>query len=175
MAQIGPVYVPASAQPPETIPEIPQTPATVARPVYAGFWLRALAFIIDNLILGFLTTLIILSDPPVFLVNPDLNAQTLRLIPPFTRLGFLVVYFIMWLYFSSFEASTWQATPGKRILRLYVTDLGGQRLTFVRAAARNVARMLSALLVVGYLLAGFTEKKQALHDILAKCLVLRRP
>ncbi len=75
-----------------------------------------------------------------------------------------------------FEASAWQATPGKRILRLYVTDLNGQRVTFARAAARNFAKIISSLtFLVGYLVAGFTEKKQALHDILAGCLVLRRP
>ena len=61
-------------------------------------------------------------------------------------------------------------------MRLYVADLSGKRVTFVRAAARNLARSISNLtFLVGYLVAGFTEKKQALHDILASCLVLRRP
>jgi uncharacterized RDD family membrane protein YckC len=175
VGQIGPVYVPQNAQPPETIPAITQAAAAIARPVYGGFWRRAVAFLIDNLILGFLVALVIASNPAAFMVNPDVNALTLKLIPPFTRLGFITVYFIMWVYFSGFEASAWQATPGKRILRLYVTDLGGHRLTFVRAAMRNVARMISALLLVGYILAGFTEKKQALHDLLAGCVVLRRP
>jgi len=79
------------------------------------------------------------------------------------------------LYFTMFEASSWQATPGKRILRIYVTDLNGQRITFVRALIRNLARQISGFLFIGYLVAGFTEKKQALHDIVASCLVLRRP
>ena len=79
------------------------------------------------------------------------------------------------LYYSVFEASSWQATPGKRILRLYVTDLNGQRITFGRAVIRNLARQISGIFFIGYILAGFTEKKQALHDILAGCLVLRRP
>jgi uncharacterized RDD family membrane protein YckC len=79
------------------------------------------------------------------------------------------------LYYTLFEASPWQATPGKRILRLYVTDLNGRRLTFPRALLRNVARQISGVFFIGYLMAGFTEKKQALHDILASCLVLRRP
>ncbi len=79
------------------------------------------------------------------------------------------------LYYTLFEASSWQATPGKRILRLYVTDLNGQRITFQRALLRNIARQLSGFLFIGYILAGFTEKKQALHDIIARCLVFRRP
>jgi len=75
-----------------------------------------------------------------------------------------------------FEASAWQATPGKRVLRLYVADVHGQRVTFARAAARNLAKIISSLtFLVGYLVAGFTERKQALHDILSGCLVLRRP
>ena len=79
------------------------------------------------------------------------------------------------LYYTLFEASSWQATPGKRIMRLYVTDLNGKRITFARALIRNLARQISGFLFIGYLIAGFTEKKQALHDILAGCLVLRRP
>ena len=79
------------------------------------------------------------------------------------------------LYYTVFEASSWQATPGKRMLRLYVADLNGQRVTFGRALLRNLARQISGILFIGYLIAGFTEKKQALHDIIASCLVLRRP
>jgi uncharacterized RDD family membrane protein YckC len=79
------------------------------------------------------------------------------------------------LYYTLFEASAWQATPGKRILRLYVTDLNGRRITFARALLRNVARQISGVFFIGYLITGFTEKKQALHDILARSLVLRRP
>jgi uncharacterized RDD family membrane protein YckC len=60
-------------------------------------------------------------------------------------------------------------------MRLYVTDLNGKRITLGRALLRNLARQISGFLFVGYLIAGFTEKKQALHDILASCLVLRRP
>ena len=175
VAQIGPVYVPQSAQPPETIPALPPSAAVQARPAYAGFWLRTAAFLIDNLILGVIFTMVMASDPPAFIVNLDLNALPLKSFPRFTPLGIVVVYLIVWIYFTFSESSAWQATPGKRILRIYVTDLGGRRLTLARAALRNVARILSGFVLVGYFLAGFTEKKQALHDILAGCLVLRRP
>ena len=145
------------------------------RTVYAGFWLRAVAFMIDNLILGFAFAIVVASDVPAFLTVPDLNALKFGQFPPVTKLGILVMYLMMWLYFTFFEASSWQATPGKRIFRLYVTDLHGRPLTLARAALRNVVRIISGMLLIGYLMAGFTEKKQALHDILASCLVLRRP
>jgi uncharacterized RDD family membrane protein YckC len=83
---------------------------------------------------------------------------------------------ITWIYYASFESSSWQATPGKRVLRLYVTDLLGRQITFSRATIHNIGRMISEMtFLVGYIPAGFTEKKQALHDIIARCLVLRRP
>ena len=168
------MYVPQSAQPPETIPALPPSAAVQTRPAYAGFWLRTAAFLIDNLILGFVFTIVMASDPAAFIANFDLNALPLKTMPRFTPLGFAVVYLMVWIYFALFEASAWQATPGKRMLRLYVTDLAGRRLTLARAALRNIARLLSGFVLVGYFLAGFTQRKQALHDILASSLVLRR-
>jgi uncharacterized RDD family membrane protein YckC len=83
---------------------------------------------------------------------------------------------VPWFYFSFLESSRWQATVGKSVLRLYVADLEGHRLTRGRAMGRNLAKYLSNLTVgVGHLMCGLTKKKQALHDVLAGCLVLRRP
>lgn len=83
---------------------------------------------------------------------------------------------LMWIYYAAFESSAWQATPGKKLLRLYVTDLSGRPIAFSRASFHNIGRMISEMTFwVGYIPAGFTEKKQALHDIIAGCLVLRRP
>jgi uncharacterized RDD family membrane protein YckC len=80
-----------------------------------------------------------------------------------------------WLYFAYFESSEWQATLGKRALNLVVTDLQGHRISFGRASGRYFGKLISGKLClgIGYLLAGFTEKKQALHDMIASCLVLR--
>jgi uncharacterized RDD family membrane protein YckC len=80
-----------------------------------------------------------------------------------------------WLYFAVMESSPWQATLGKKLLGLYVTDLHGQRLTLGRATGRTLAKYLSTTTAgIGYLMCGFTARKQALHDVVAKCLVLRR-
>ena len=80
-----------------------------------------------------------------------------------------------WLYYAYFESSEWQGTVGKKVMNLVVTDLAGNRLTFGRASGRYFARFITKLipLGIGFILAGITEKKQALHDMIASCLVLR--
>jgi uncharacterized RDD family membrane protein YckC len=80
-----------------------------------------------------------------------------------------------WLYYAYFESSEWQGTVGKKVMNLMVTDLEGNRLTFGRASGRYFARYITKLipLGIGFILAGITEKKQALHDMIASCLVLR--
>jgi Tfp pilus assembly major pilin PilA len=67
-----------------------------------------------------------------------------------------------------------QATPGKLLLRIHVTDLAGRRIGFGRATGRHFARILSSLIFyVGYLMAAFTWRRQALHDMLAGTLVVQ--
>jgi uncharacterized RDD family membrane protein YckC len=176
VAQIGPVYVPQSAQAPDAIPGIHKLSELPPRPAFAGFWRRAVAYVIDTLLMGPIVALAMSFRPSAFLKPPVVDPNLQFPFPQFTPLAFGLVTIVGLLYYSLFEASSWQATPGKRILRLYVADLNGKRLTFARAGARNLARLISNLtFLVGYLVAGFTEKKQALHDILANCLVLRRP
>jgi uncharacterized RDD family membrane protein YckC len=87
-----------------------------------------------------------------------------------------IVFVAVGLYYSVMESSPWQATLGKRALGLQVTDLQGRRISFGRATGRYFAKIVSGLtLSIGYLMAGFTRRKQALHDIIAECLVVRRP
>jgi uncharacterized RDD family membrane protein YckC len=174
--RIGPVYVPQSGQPPDVIPKIPGLPVMPARPAFAGFWLRAVAYLIDTILISLVFGLVASFYPSTFIKFPDAPVTSLTSLPQLTPIAFAITITATWFYYTMFEASTWQATPGKRVLRLYVADLNGQRVTFARAAARNFTKMISSLtFLVGYLVAGFTEKKQALHDILAGCLVLRRP
>ena len=80
-----------------------------------------------------------------------------------------------WLYHAKMESSAWQATLGKKVLNLRVTDLNGARVTFGRASGRHFAKFITGLipLGVGFMLAGLTERRQALHDMIASCLVLR--
>jgi len=176
VAQIGPVYVPQSAQPPEIIPALPGLVALPARPTFAGFWLRAVAYLMDTVLISAVFGLIASFYPSTFVKFPDAAPASLTSLPQLTPFAFALTLTVNWLYFTMFESSAWQATPGKRVMGLYVADLNGQRVSFARAAARNFTKLISSLtFLLGYLIAGFTERKQALHDILARCLVLRRP
>jgi len=91
--------------------------------------------------------------------------------------GRLVVIRIVinWLYYALLQSSAWQATLGKKALGLEVTDLQGRRISFGRATGRFFAKFLSLMIVfIGFLMIGFTERKQGLHDILAGTLVIRK-
>jgi uncharacterized RDD family membrane protein YckC len=153
---------------------------------YAGFWLRFVAYIIDGVICG-LTFLILLV--PLFILT-GAGAALSKIssgedisddVAAFLGLGFLfgffgIIFLVSWLYYALSESSSWQATLGKKMLDLKVTDMGGQPISFGRASGRFFARIISHLipLGIGYILAGFTEKKQAIHDMIASCLVLRK-
>ena len=141
---------------------------------YAGLWLRLAAALIDGFLMFF----------PMFFLS-FVSVVVVRLVSKGSRhdpsIGILValvavVFLVPWFYFSLSESSRWQATVGKNVLRLYVTDIEGHRATRGRAMSRNLAKYLSNLTMgIGHLMCGFTIKKQALHDMLAGCLVLRRP
>jgi uncharacterized RDD family membrane protein YckC len=82
---------------------------------------------------------------------------------------------LQWLYFALMESSAHQATLGKMALGIIVTDMQGQRLTFGRATGRFFAKILSGCMIyIGFIMAAFTERKQALHDMIASTLVVRK-
>ena len=81
-----------------------------------------------------------------------------------------------WLYYTLMESSRYQATLGKMVLGIQVTDLEGNRISLARANGRYFGKVLSKMvLYIGFIMAAFTEKKQALHDVIAGCLVVRKP
>lgn len=165
------------------LPQVASAPAVAAPAVlYAGFWLRFVAAIIDGIVLGivgmivtlpFMATLglrgILTGRPPI--MGPEDVAVLMG-----TLFWAIVVRLVLnWLYFAVFESSPWQATLGKKALGLEVTDLAGRRVSFGRASGRFFGKIVSSLtLLIGFIMAGFTEKKQALHDMMASCLVLRK-
>lgn len=90
-------------------------------------------------------------------------------------LGAIITLGIPWLYYALMESSVKQATLGKMALGIVVTDLAGNRISFGRATGRYWAKLISALtLLAGFVMAGFTAKKQALHDMIAGCLVVTK-
>jgi uncharacterized RDD family membrane protein YckC len=157
-----------------------QTPATRPAVAYAGFWLRVVAFIIDALVLYFVGMILFLPFAGsmgmrgMMTGRPPNLEGLLPMIHAMIRLTLLRTI-LNWLYFSLLESSAWQATLGKKALGLEVTDLDGNRIGFGRATGRFFAKIISSIILgIGYLMAGFTEKKQALHDILAGTLVIRK-
>ena len=179
-----PVMSPPAAYAPAAYPGTIAA-ASSTRVLYAGFWLRFVAFLIDSVLRGFtfvvlLIPLLVLSGAGAALSqinsSEDVSDQVAAAIGVSFVLGFIgIVLLVSWLYYALFESSSWQATPGKKMLNLYVTDLAGQPITFARASGRFFAKFISGPILswIGYIVAGFTEKKQAIHDMLAGCLVLR--
>jgi uncharacterized RDD family membrane protein YckC len=152
---------------------------------YGGFWLRFLAYLIDGMVMGVGVVLILI--PLIFLtglgsllseIHPqeELNDAGALLIFGVIFLFATVSLAVTWLYHALMESSEWQATVGKKALGLVVTDSGGRRVSFWRATGRHFAKIVTNMVpaFIGYIMAGFTEKKQALHDMMAGCLILRR-
>jgi uncharacterized RDD family membrane protein YckC len=155
-------------------------------PVFcAGFWLRLVAHLIDGIVAGIV--LVILGAIAVGILgvgfframaegmnrpNPVFPAMLMALI---TILAFIIVIG-SWLYYAGMESSDTQGTLGKMAMGLFVTDMKGRRITFGRASGRFFAKIITGMIpfAIGYIMAGFTEKKQALHDMIASCLVLRK-
>ncbi len=163
----------------------PPWPAAAVRPqvAYAGFWLRLVAALIDGVIIGvpamilFAITGIGAAMAGAISAHGGDPSEVLTALFGAAFLGIIAVLVVgRWLYFALMESSSWQATLGKKALGLYVTDMTGQRVSFGRATGRNLGKFVSDLipLAIGYILAGFTEKKQALHDMIASCLVMRK-
>ena len=84
----------------------------------------------------------------------------------------IIIFLIVWNYFAFQESSTRKGTVGKQAMNLIVTDLDGNKISFIQATKRFLGKFLAAVpFFAGFLLIFFTKKKQALHDILAKTLV----
>lgn len=130
--------------------------------LYAGFWKRAAAASIDSLLLFIIGTGLGLLYIAVTGSDQGLEAAS-------NIAGIL----FGWLYFAYMESSEAQATLGKRALGIVVTDINGKRVSFYRATGRHFSKIVSSItLGFGFVMAGFTEKKQALHDKMFDCLVV---
>ena len=143
--------------------------------VAAGFWLRVAAALVDTIVFAVMGGVcgFVVGVGAALVSGGSADPDSLASAAGFA-VGLLSIPCI-WLYFAWFESSRLMATPGKLALGLRVTDLDGRSIGFGRASARYFARILSNLtLGVGYVMAGFTARKQALHDLVAGTLVQRR-
>jgi len=125
---------------------------------YASFGDRLVGIILDIIIFGI----------PTSIVTTIIGAITFDFLATLISLG---AFFAYETYFNSSDK---QGTFGKQIMKIKVTDMNGGRISMQTAAVRAFASYISgAILLMGYFLALFTEKKQTLHDIIANTLVLK--
>ncbi|MFO0427124.1 MAG: RDD family protein [Planctomyces sp.] len=133
--------------------------------VPAGFLTRFLAAFVDGIITSIVGVVVGIGVGVT--IGGDASGQAISQL-----LGLL----IGWIYSAGMEGSSLQATPGKMLLGIQVVDLEGRQISFGRASGRHFAKILSTIiLMIGFLMALFTQRKQALHDIIAGCLVVKRP
>lgn len=151
-------------------------PGSNEKPVeYAGFWLRFVAALIDGVVMDLLIVIPLSMMIDFKNLNPDHLVREIQRMQLHNPLFSLYMIVVPWMYFAILESSSKQATFGKMALGLQVTDLEGKRVTFAKATGRFFSKIVSALtLTYGYMMAGFTPKKQALHDKLSDCLVIKK-
>jgi len=164
--------VPATAVP----PPVPETrmggdgllPASQEAPLlHAGFWMRVASYIVDSVITSVALFVVLF----IILLITGVDRTNYQAIGSGVDLLFIIA---VWLYFALFESSSLQATPGKLALGLRVTDDQGRRIGFGRATGRYFGKIISGLtLCIGYMMAGWTRRKQALHDMMAGCCIVR--
>ena len=139
---------------------------------YAGFWRRAAAMAIDSTIIGLVQMVLMMGVMGGSMAG---GASEEAMGGGVLAINLLLIV-AMWLYFALMESSAKQATLGKMMIGVIVTDTDGNRLSFGRATGRYFGKIVSSIiLMIGYLMAAFTQRKQALHDIMAGCLVVRKP
>lgn len=155
-------------------------PVAASRVQYAGFWIRFLAIFLDGLILSVVLSPISFAIFGMMGVTASLAnggndpERMLAVLFPAIFLAVGLGVIAKWLYEALLTSSSKQATIGKMACGLRVTDLQGRRLTFARATGRFFAKYVSSMtLLIGYIMAGFTERKQALHDFIAGTYVLK--
>ncbi len=143
--------------------------------MYAGFWKRFGAYLIDGVAI-FATGILFLLVWSLFelLLNAigvdQKNKETILGV-----LGVSIYLSLSWLYYAFFESSKLKATLGKLALGIVVVDENNNKISFLRATARYWSKVISALiLLIGFIMAGFTKDKQALHDIISGTYVINK-
>jgi uncharacterized RDD family membrane protein YckC len=155
--------------------------------VYAGLGRRIVAFIVDIILILLLDAVAVailglfrglqnlyffaVQQAPIESITTE--GTSAALFGSIIAAYGIVIIVIPWLYYAGFESSRSQATPGKLLMRIVVTDLEGNKPSFARVTLRHFAKFISTLIIfLGFLMIGLTKKRQGLHDKIAGCLVL---
>ena len=153
---------------------------------YAGFWIRFLAFLIDSVVVNTIMWVLILPmlgalglsitslndmNNIDFYDEEAIGLFVLSVVPALVTVKLLIT----WMYYALLQSGPRQATIGKMALSIIVIDVNGNRMTFARASLRYFSKIISSfIMMIGYIMAAFTEKKQALHDIIANTYVVKK-
>src|SRR6188768_2536060 len=118
---------------------------------YAGFWIRVGAYLIDVILL-------VIVNAAISLITTPIGGEA--------AIVGLLIFLILWVgYFPYMESSENQATIGKMAVGIKVGDANGRRITFANALGRFFAKLLSGMILyIGYMMVGWDEKNQGLHD-----------
>jgi len=110
--------------------------------------------------------------PLAFIVSVFIADQQLRIMVAFSLA--IIVPLVKIIYHIIMECSARQATFGKQIIRIKVSDMEGNRISFGRSLWRNIAKIISvAPFFLGYLFCFFNKTQQCMHDMLAETLVIK--
>lgn len=164
-------------------------PTELAQLPFAGLGRRMGAFFIDGLISAMIFLLVVFTmrelrilgfwTPPVWIPPAGMSPETLwGAVGTPARLLAVLTYPVFFgaFYLAVFEASRWQASIGKRLLDLHVTDAAGRRVSSARSLGRSFSKCLFNGFYVGALsifTIALDPQRQALHDKVAKTRVLR--
>ena len=151
---------------------------------YAGFWRRFGAYIVDSIVLAVALVIVFvvlyligvpIVDTAAYTAETGDMSASASADFQLTPIAGIILLLVSVLYFPVLESSSLQASIGKLALGIKVTDLQGNRISFLRALGRNLAKIISVIILyIGFIMAGFTARKQALHDMIAGCLVVAK-
>ncbi len=166
-----------------TVENTPHTTmSAISSPVpYGGFWRRFWAFWLDSVVIALIPAICCLGAGFWLIwkhigTAPNTQDETWVMLWAglFYLLWCLIGFVCSWLYFALLESGKHQATWGKRLLGLKVVGAQGQRISFARASGRFFAKMVSyAIFYIGFIMMPFTNRKRALHDMLADTYVVK--
>ena len=158
-------------------------------PEYAGFLVRFVAKFIDGIIMGTVISALLI---PIYLAyilaiiastSYDSSSTIFGMIGMmfvimflflFISIVFAAIFVLTAIYFAWFESSKYMGTPGKMIMKLKVTDTGGNRITFLTALLRFISKMVfNQVFYIGSLFILFNDKKQGLYDLLLNTYVIK--
>lgn len=146
-----------------------------SNPEYAGFWIRFVAYLLDGIILSVIIgPIFFMFFAPAAGFASFADDPEAALVFAAGMSGFVMIELIVYLlYFAGMESSKYQATLGKMAIGVIVIDENGNRISFGRGVGRLLSKILSGLILyIGFIMAGFDSRKQALHDKIANTLVI---